>query len=177
MIYAIERLLKLFCRKQFFTQDYRGKFAKNINQLIMQIMKNKRFRKLLFSAFIICTVASCDVEEVVADDIDPINQNGMKSLVVDDSFDWSTSKDYTINFKGNPIGTTIERPLEIKIENGDVIRRVNISLSDNVSINLRVPSKDENLILSWGSLEKTLTLEESNTIDFTFIEPDVDEEE
>jgi hypothetical protein len=141
-------------------------------------MKTHLFKKLTISALIAFLFISCEVDgDVNGNNNNNTNElDSFKNLEVTDTFDWKTSSDYTINFNGIPVTSQVKRPLIIKTGSGEVIRSMNISLSDNFSIDLRVPSKEQNLMLSWGTYQKELLLERNLFIDFTFLEPNTDEE-
>jgi hypothetical protein len=142
-------------------------------------MKYQYFKTLFLATFVVSIFTSCDVDGDVNQnpDPDPQGEESFKDLIVSSNFDWNTSDDYTINFQGNPVSSlAIERPLVIKIEGGEILRKVNTRLTEDESIDVRVPSKDETLVISWGSFEKTITLGANPTIDFTFIEPDTQDD-
>jgi hypothetical protein len=144
---------------------------------------NKQILKMLFFAcLIVFTSVSCEVDEIddtTIDNQDPTTpEEGFKNLEVTNSFKWTTSNDYKINFQGLPVSTAnVKMPLVIKIQDGDVLRKVNISISEDVEIDVNVPSRFQTLELSWGTFEKTLTLGDNANIDFTFIEVNPVEEE
>lgn len=140
-------------------------------------MNKQIFKILFFACVIVFTSVSCEVDEI--DDTNIDNQDpttpeeGLENLSVSSSFEWATSTDYKINFQGLPVSSSsLIRPLIIRVKDGDVLRTLNITLSDDVTIDLRVPSREQTLVLSWGSLEKELNLDASSSIDFTFINPD-----
>jgi hypothetical protein len=130
----------------------------------------------MITAILAFSSTSCDVDGDVNGNNEPDTVESFTDLNADVNFDWKTSKDYTLNFNGIPVTNQIKKPLTIKTASGKIIRKMNISLSDNISIDLRVPSKEETLKLSWGTYEKEVSLEESPLIDFTFLEPNTDEE-
>jgi hypothetical protein len=143
-------------------------------------MKINSLKTLFLAALTVFTFASCEVDGDVSTDIDSGSQDSFKDLVVASTFEWTTTNDYTINFKGLPISTAnVKMPLIIKIQGGDVLRKVNIGLSEDIDIDVSVPSRFQTLELSWGTFEKTLTLGDNSNVDFTFIEvnPVVGEDE
>ena len=141
-------------------------------------MKINSLRMLFLAALTIFTFASCEVDGDVSTDIDSGSQDSFKDLIVASTFEWTTTSDYTINFKGVPVSSIdVKRPLIIKVQDGEILRKANIALSEDITLDIRVPSRNETLVLSWGTFEKTLTLGESSTVDFTFIDPDTPDEE
>jgi hypothetical protein len=155
------------------TNQNKNKVSKMENKSNQSTMKNYRLKALFFAAIIALTATSCQKDE----ETDPVatRPDSFSELKVDNTFDWSTANNYTIHYKGTPVGMEVKKPLEIKTQDGQVIRKVNIALSDNAVIDVRVPSKNETLIISWGTHEKALVLGASTTVDFTFVEPDTEE--
>ena len=136
-------------------------------------MKNHPFKTLFLALLIGLTATSCQKDE----ENDPVSSrpNSFSELRADNSFNWSTAENYTIHYKGTPVGMAVKKPLTIQTEDGKVIRQVNLALSENAVIDVRVPSKNETLVVSWGTHQKTIALGASSTIDFTFVEPDTEE--
>jgi hypothetical protein len=141
-------------------------------------MKNTIFKSLFLAVLFVSLFTSCEVDGDVNEGVDPTTQDSFKDLIVASTFEWTTTSDYTINFKGVPVSSIdVKRPLIIKVQDGEILRKSNIALSEDITLDIRVPSRNETLVLSWGTFEKTLTLGENSTVDFTFIDPDTPDEE
>lgn len=151
----------------------RNKVSKLENKSNQSTMKNFGLKALFFAAVIALTATSCQKDE----DTEPTTArpDSFSELKVDNTFDWSTANNYTIHYKGTPVGMAVKKPLIIKTESGEILRQVNIALSENAVIDVRVPSMNETIMLSWGTHEKALSLGASSTVDFTFVEPDTEE--
>lgn len=136
-------------------------------------MKNYPFKTLFFALLIGLAATSCQKDE----ENDPVSSrpDSFSELKADNSFNWSTADNYTIHYKGTPVGMAVKKPLTIQTEEGEVIRQVNLALSENAVIDVRVPSKNENLVISWGTHQRTIALGASSTIEFSFVKPDTEE--
>jgi hypothetical protein len=79
-------------------------------------MKINSLSMLFLAALTIFTFASCEVDGDVSTDIDSGSQDSFKDLIVASTFEWTTTSDYTINFKGVPVSSIdVKRPLKIKV--------------------------------------------------------------
>jgi len=143
-------------------------------------MKTHLLKSVALATIMIFTFSSCEVDGDVNNNDnnnpDPGTIEGFKDLNVADTFGWNTAKTVTINFEGIPVDNEIGRPLIIKNHDGEELRKLNIDLSQDISINVNVTTEQETLILSWGSYQKELTLNGNSTQEFTFLEPDTDDE-
>jgi hypothetical protein len=144
-------------------------------------MTTRVFKIISLIFLFVSAFASCEVGGEITQDVDgsedSATQDSFKDLIVANTFEWTTSQDITVNYKGVPLSSSgVKRPLIIKVKDGEVLRKLNVSLSDDISVDLRIPTREETLILSWGTLEKEFTLGDSQSIDFTFIDPDTADE-
>ncbi len=135
------------------------------------------FKKFAVIAILGILTSSCEVDGDVNDNTDPDTTESFKDLEVASTFEWKTANDFTLNYQGVPVSSSsAKRPLVIKTQDGKTLRKVNIELSEDVSLDFRVPSSEETIVVDWGTFEKSIALNSNSTIDFTFIEPDTNED-
>ena len=133
-------------------------------------MKTNVFKVLSFTVFTFLSAVSCEMPEDTTSDVDTNIPQKFTDIEANSDFNWSTAKNYTIHIAVVPLGSGEKRQFLVKTEDDKVIRKMNVAISEDFSINIRVQSKIETLILSWANFEKEITLGANNTINFTFLE-------
>lgn len=133
-------------------------------------MKTNVFKVLTIVLCTFLSTVSCEMPQDNNNAVDTTNPQKFTDIEANSDFNWSTAKNYTIHITGVPLGSGEKRQFLVKTADDKVIRKMNVAISEDFSINIRVQSKIETLILSWANFEKEITLGANDTINFTFLE-------
>lgn len=128
----------------------------------------KNIKSILILLFISSFIMSCkkDLMSVGDPSITPINS--FKEIKTSTNFDWKTSAPVLINITPIPTLSNITNTLLIKTENGDVVFSKLQTMSESFSGEVLVPTKIKKLVVSFGSISKTLDIE-NNQINFNYL--------
>ena len=107
-----------------------------------------------------------DLMSVGDPSITPVNS--FKEIKTSTNFDWNTSTPVLINITPLPTLSNITNTLLIKTENGDVVFSKLQTMSEAFSGEVLVPTKITKLVVSFGSISKTLDIE-NNQINFNYL--------
>lgn len=103
------------------------------------------------------------------DDVIPENPKTTKDLVVNSNFDWKTSKDITLNVIGmKGVNPYICNTLYVKSPNGVIYYKDQLVMMNDYTIIFNIPQTEKNVILVYGSKQKTIDLV-GNNITFDYI--------
>lgn len=146
---------------------------------MIQIKENlpkTRKTQLLFSlTFLLIAFTSCKKD--LNTDIPSEEVLEFQNLSVSPDFDWKSTRSLEVKVEGVDLnGRSITNQLSIFDENGKELFSAWQEMSANTSIDLVVPSKDEYITVSYGSIRHTLLID-NNTVVFNFLDQTEDEED
>lgn len=126
---------------------------------------------LLFAA--LSTVfASCSKKALNPFDSSANSNNSavtsFKDLKVSPSFGWATTNEITLHITPLTQASNINNTLLIKTENGEVLLSKNQNMAEAFTGKILVPSTETKLVVSYGSITKTVTIT-NNQITFDYI--------
>lgn len=91
-----------------------------------------------------------------------------KDLKVSPSFGWTTTNEITLHITPLTQASNINNTLLIKTENGEVLLSKNQNMAEAFTGKILVPSTETKLVVSYGSITKTVTII-NNQITFNYI--------
>ncbi len=91
-----------------------------------------------------------------------------KQIKVDPSFDWKSTSNVTLNIAAANTPVTITNTLVVKTETGVVIYKKLQKMNEAFTTSLVVPSSLKKVVVSYGSIVKTIDIT-NKRIDFNFI--------
>tara|TARA_Y100000782_G_scaffold115634_1_gene163547 strand:- start:7528 stop:7989 length:462 start_codon:yes stop_codon:yes gene_type:complete len=130
-------------------------------------------KAIIMVAMIGAVSTSCKKEE--DDNSSTATVESFTDLKVTSTFDWSSARTIQLNVSGVE-GVSAKDMLVITTADGTIVKKAYVALADNAFLDFKVPGYEEELTISWGTLEKTIVLGTSNIVEFTFLEPDTNEE-
>ncbi len=128
-------------------------------------MKRTHVSILVLLALIQITFTSCKkLENAERKTIIAPKVTSFKQIKVDPSFKWKNTKVVSLNVIAANLPTEITNTLIVKSENGDVLFRKVQNMNEAYIGNLTVPSKTEKVIISYGTIVKTLSIANGNLV-------------
>jgi len=91
-----------------------------------------------------------------------------KDLKVSPSFGWTTTNEITLHIIPLAQASNVNNTLLIKMENGEVLFSKNQNMAEACTEKILVPSTETKLVVSYGSISKTQTIDH-NQITFDYI--------
>lgn len=100
---------------------------------------------------------------------------GMNNLVASQSFDWKIIKQVTIDISGFSSQVPITNTLKVSDESGNVYLSTKTFMSEDVSYEISIPSYLTTLIVSFGTVSKTLDISNGRVLfDYVIPVPEAD---
>lgn len=115
---------------------------------------------------IVFTLSSCKKNE---DFIAPSTPSATSTseLKASPDFKWSTVKDVNLKVSGLQTYVNVKRNLVVKDENGIEYFSIFISMKDNLTTPIQIPSHLSKVVVEYGAIKKTIDIT-GNTISFDF---------
>ncbi|MCD6661336.1 MAG: hypothetical protein LT105_14335 [Lentimicrobium sp.] len=132
-------------------------------------MKNNLF--LLLAGILLFTSCAKDLDLPDTETDVPVS---IDELNVSDSFSWNTAATVKLKIQGLPTIIPIRSSLKISLPDGSVVFNRMHLMSENLTINLTIPSNFNTLILSFGDLKEELKVNNGEA-NFSFIPLDTEE--
>lgn len=133
----------------------------------------KRVFKYLLLITVVITAISC--VRLDPPDREPKQNKQLEEITVPNDFNWSTSKKVELTITGLPTVVEIKSTLKITLTDGTTLYSALHNMSDNLKINLTVPSEAAAIVLNYGDTKQNLPIV-NNKAEFSFI-PVVQDEE
>ncbi len=125
----------------------------------------KNIKTLTVAAILmgIISVTSCkkDVELQKETSTAP---NSFKEIKADPTFNWKSTKVISLNVIAADPAIEISNTLFVKTENGEVLLSKLQKMNEAYIGKLTVPSKTEKVIISYGSIVKTISVTNGNVV-------------
>lgn len=132
-------------------------------------MKKEYFLALALLALIQVTFTSCKkLENVEPKPVIVPTVTNFKQIKVDPSFDWKSTSNVTLNIAAANTPVTITNTLVVKTETGVIIYKKLQKMNEAFTTNVVVPSSLKKVVVSYGSIVKTIDIS-NKTINFNFI--------
>jgi len=118
--------------------------------------KNKTMKRLIltFTAALALVACSKDTEEQKISN----NVSSTLDLNVPDNFDWKTTQQVKVVFNALPAAPSLNRTLVISNEDGDILTKRFVNLSEGTELELTVPASATYLHATIGKFEKKVKL-------------------
>lgn len=94
--------------------------------------------------------------------------SNFKDLKVQSNFDWKLTNEITLNVIAFPAPVKIENTLTVKTESGDVVFKKLQQMNQPFTGKFLLPSKETKLIISFGSISKTVDIT-NNRVEFDYL--------
>jgi hypothetical protein len=128
-------------------------------------MKKSHISIVVLIALIQITFTSCKkLENAERKTVIAPTVSSFKQIKADPSFNWKNTKVVSLNVIAANLPTEITNTLIVKSESGDVLFRKVQNMNETYVGNLTVPSKTEKLIISYGTIVKTLNIANGNVV-------------
>ena len=114
-------------------------------------MKNKLFFLLAGTLLFTSCAKDLDFPDIKTDA--PVS---IDKLEVSDSFDWNTATTVKFDIEGLPGSVSVRSSLKISLPDGSAIYNSMHLMSDNLSVDLTIPSDVTSLVLTYGSIREEL---------------------
>lgn len=114
-------------------------------------MKNKLFFLLAGTLLFTSCAKDLDFPDIKTDA--PVS---IDKLNVSDSFDWNTATTVKFSIEGLPGSVSVRSSLKISLPDGSAIYNSMHLMSDNLSVDLTIPSDVTSLVLTYGSVKEEL---------------------
>lgn len=122
-------------------------------------MKKEHLLVIMLIAFTQIAFTSCKkVENAEPKTVITPTISNFKQIKVDPTFNWKNTKVILLNVIAANPAITISNTLIVKNENGNVLFSKLQKMNEGYIGNLTVPAKTEKIIISYGSIVKTLTI-------------------
>jgi hypothetical protein len=132
-------------------------------------MKKEYFLAVALLALIQVTFTSCKkLEDVEPKTVIVPTVTSFKQIKVDPSFNWKSTRNVTFNIAAANTPVTITNTLVMKTETGVIIYKKFQRMNEAFTTNLTVPTSLKKVVVSYGSIVKTIDIS-NNKIDFNFI--------
>jgi hypothetical protein len=124
----------------------------------------------LIAVLLILITASCNKMDVLAPVKDNADNQGFKSLVVTDQFNWATSQNVTIEVSPMQTDSDLLNTLYIKTLDDQNLFAYNMTMKQALLINIDLPSDLTKVKVRYGTIEKIMNIV-NGRISFDFITP------
>jgi hypothetical protein len=125
-------------------------------------MKNLKSIILLLSISLF-VFSGCMKDEIV-----PLLPKSLNELNADDTFTWTTANSVEIQITGLPTVIPVRSTLSILLSDGTNLYSEFHLMSENLSLNLPIPSSENQLVLKYGSMVYPLVIS-NGKVEFSFI--------
>lgn len=121
----------------------------------------KKWIPLLF----LVLISSC-----IKDESAPNPGTGIVTTPVPASFDWNMIKTVNIQVAGMPTDIPTHNSLKVSDKAGTVYLNKWTLMSDNGTLSVSVPARTDSLVVSYGSISKTLKVDDG-PMNFSYVTP------
>lgn len=115
---------------------------------------------------LILTLSSCKKNDDIVAPSTP-SATKISELKASPDFKWSTVKDVNLNVIGLQTYVNVKRNLVVKDENGIEYFSTYISMKDNLTTSLQIPSHLSKVVVEYGAIKKTIDIV-GNAISFDY---------
>jgi hypothetical protein len=122
----------------------------------------------LFSLTLLLLFATACKKESITPIPTPKTLNDLKAS---DSFKWATSQTVEVFITGLPTVIPVKSTLAVYSQDGDVVYKINHSMSQDISFKVVVPAKNTNLRMTFGAFDMTSPISDKRAA-FSFIPVD-----
>ena len=112
----------------------------------------KNFWNGLVGLLLLAILPSC-LPDAIEDQ--PIAEDGISTLSASPTFDWATTASVEVKVNGLALPVDISRRLTLKTADGDIFYANSHNMKENLTLQFSLPNHVEQLIMVYGTLEKT----------------------